>query len=77
MALDVEPLCMRSSWLSCTMALAETTVVRALSEGWPRVLSEPEMLLEADQFAGGQEASGYGDKKHATIGEGDCRAGQD
>src|SRR6266581_2082781 len=33
------------------MALAETTVVETVSEGWRQVLSEPEMLLEADQLA--------------------------
>src|SRR5215831_15511864 len=33
------------------MALAETTVVETVSGGWPQVLSEPEMLLEADQLA--------------------------
>ncbi len=52
MALDVEPLGMRSSWLSSTMALAETTVVETVSEGWPQVLSEPEMAPEADRPAG-------------------------
>jgi len=51
-ALDVEPLGMRSSWLSSTMALAETTVVETVSEGWPQVLSEPEMAPEADRPAG-------------------------
>jgi hypothetical protein len=47
-ALDGEPLGMRSSWLSYTMAPAETTVVETVSGGWPQVLSGPEMLLEAD-----------------------------
>jgi hypothetical protein len=33
------------------MALAETTVVKTVSGGWPQVLSGPKMLLEADQLA--------------------------
>jgi hypothetical protein len=33
------------------MALAGTTVVETVSGGWPQVLSETEMLLEAAQLA--------------------------
>jgi hypothetical protein len=51
MTLDGEPLGMRSNWLSCTMALAETTVVETVSGGWPQVLSGLEVLLEANQLA--------------------------
>jgi hypothetical protein len=50
-ALDGEPLSMRSSCPPSTMALAETTVVETVSAGWPQVLSGPEMLLEADLLA--------------------------
>jgi hypothetical protein len=33
------------------MALAETTVVETVSEGWRKVLSGLPLLLEADQLA--------------------------
>lgn len=52
------------------MALAETTVVKTVSGGWPQVLSGPEVLLEPTSSQRGQELGGCDDEKYATTGEG-------
>lgn len=59
------------------MALAETTVVETVSGGWPQVLPEPEMLLEADQLAARTRAERLRRPEARDDGGRDCRAGQD
>jgi hypothetical protein len=52
------------------MALAETTVVEMVSGGWPQVLTEPEMLLEADQLAARTRAERLRRREARDDGEG-------
>src|SRR5437773_2773100 len=58
------------------MALAETTVVETVSEGWRRSCPGYRCLRSASSQCG-QEPNGCDDEKRVTMGEGDCRAGQD
>jgi hypothetical protein len=59
------------------MALAETTVVETVSECWPQHCLSQRCCSKPTSSQRGQEPSGRDDEKHATIGEGDCLAGQD
>jgi hypothetical protein len=52
------------------MALAETTVVETVSGSWLQVLSEPEMLLEADQLAARTKAERLRRREARDDGEG-------
>lgn len=52
------------------MALAETTVVKTVSGGWPQVLSGPEVLLEANQLAARTRAGRLRRREVRDDGEG-------
>ena len=52
------------------MALAETTVVETVSEGWRKVLSGLSLLLVRISSQCGQEPNGCDDEKRVTMGEG-------
>jgi len=52
------------------MALAETTVVETISEGWRRYSPSYRCCLKPTSSQRGQELSGCGDQTHATMGEG-------
>ena len=66
-ALDGEPLGMRSRLAVMHDGVGRDYRGRTVSGGWPQVLSEPVMLLEADQLAARTKLSGC-DEKHATTG---------
>ncbi len=55
------------------MALAETTVVETVSDGWLQVPFELSMLLEADQLAARTRAERLR-REARRWGRGDCRA---
>src|SRR5260370_33638117 len=56
------------------MALAETTVVETVSDGWLQVPFELSMLLEADQLAARTRAERLRREARDDGGGGDCRA---
>jgi hypothetical protein len=70
MTLDGEPPGMRSSRLSYTMALAETTVVETVSEAGRRCCPGQRCCSKPTSSQRGQELGGCDDEKYATMGQG-------